>query len=351
MRESLILGFRDLFRNKKALIVFEVSILLICMIVISASNSLMRNINVLERPSSMDYIVVPTSTDMSSNTQLVNEINQLLTKGGTSFFYSDELTKQVDLPVVVMINPQLYELKTGSEKKANEASYAKIYTSSVLEQTQNFGNVDFPDPTTFESNDISEMDERIFEYYFEDEVVIIHLQTSQLDKWIDTQYGLEILELVKNVRFGEFSEQEELVEEFEALMQGSFLTLQPNNYQSNEVRFILFYVYPTVAIIIASLVVALTIMYVSLFKNLYREYTIHLISGATLKHIYMRNSVFIITLIAICLMGISFLNRFQFNRILGITFVTLLLIFIVFEILLYFVLRRRNISMNLKGDI
>lgn len=341
MVESLILGFRDMFKNKSLFLVFETSILLICLIVISASSSLLSELNSSFNvgESSKGYTVVPIANEMSSNAQLVNEINQLLNKGGESFFYSETVTNQIGFPTVIV---------TGNA--FNEELYAKIYAKSDIKQKINFANVHFPEPTTFESTDLSGFDEKIFEYFPEDEIVIILLNTNQLDKWIEPNDGLKIIELVKNVRFSELDKQEGIVDQFEAIFEDSFLFLQSNSNQSKEVSFILLFVYPVVALLIASLVIAFIIMYNSLFKKLYREYTIHLISGATLKHIFVRNSVFIFTLISVCFLIVSFLNGFQVNLIFWITLVILLLIFVVFEVLLYLVLKRQVLLMSLKGD-
>ena len=45
MVESIIFGFRDMLKYKRLFILFLISLLLICMIVISASTSLWREIN------------------------------------------------------------------------------------------------------------------------------------------------------------------------------------------------------------------------------------------------------------------------------------------------------------------
>lgn len=349
MVESLILGFRDMFRNKRLFFVFEISLLLICMIVISSSSSLLSELNISSNAgeSSKRYSVVPIENDMSSNTQFVNELNQLLNKGGKSFFYSDQVSRQISFPTLIVIDKTFNE---SVDQQNNAELYVKLYAKSDIVKNIDFANLHFPEPATFGSNDLNGFDERIFEYFSEDEVVILLLNTNHLDKWIEINEGLEIIDLVENISFSELDKQEGMVDEFEAIFEDSFLFLQSDSNQSKEVRFILLFVYPVVALLIASLIVAFIIMYVSLFKKLYREYTIHLISGATLKHIFIRNSVFIFTLVSVCFLLIFFLNAFQINLIFWITLVILKLVLVVFEVLLYIVLKRKNLSMTLKGD-
>lgn len=287
--------------------------------------------------------VVPISYDMSANPELVNEINQWLNKGGKSFFYSEQLTNQSDLPTYIVIDSELTQSNQG---EIAEENFAKIYSQIPSEQLM---EIDFPEPIKFEASDVSQFDERIFYSFYEDEVIIVLLQTNRLDKWIDTEYGLEITGLLDNASVNKLNEAD-MTAELEVILEGSFLSYQPSNHQNNEVDFLKFYIYPAVGLVIASLLVGLTIMYVSLFKKLYREYTIHLISGATLKHIFARNSVFIVALIFVCLLIIAFLNGFIFNDILKIAIAVLAFISIVFEVLLYVTLKRKNLSMTLRGD-
>ncbi len=347
--DALMLGFKDLFKHRRLFFIFEACLLMVCVIIMSASFALIWELDQrsIDTTSLEAYTVIPTSNDMTSNSQLIRKANQLLNKGGRSFFHSEYLTSQIGLTTIIVIDSDLNNLLYNDEEMS-QTTYAKIFTKADLGQT--LTTFDFPEPTEIGSTDISRFDDRIFESLFEDEVVIVLLNTNHLDKWMENTYGSEIFDLVDNVQFNALDKKNGVVAEFEAIFEDSFLTLQSNNYPNDELRFILLYVFPAVAFVIVALLVALTIMYVSLFKKLYREYTIHLIAGATLRAIYVRNSVFIITLIVLCLFGVSVLNGFELNDIFGIISITLLLIFFIFELLLYVVLKKRNISITLKGE-
>lgn len=351
MVESLLLGLRDLMKNKRIFIVFVLAILLICMTGISATTSLVREMttNFSAGEASGGYTAVPISNDMSSNSQMVNEVNQLLEQGGMSFFYSEQLSSQTNFPTIVVIDAEQSKSFQG-EQYEGEALVGKLYATSDIQQKMNLDDMQFPEPVTFASTSNRDFAERAFDNFLEDEVVILLLQADRLDKWIDTEFGLEVVELVENVRFNESDKKKGLNNEFEAILEGSFLQLKTPNHQSDELKFILLYVFPAIALIIISLLVALAIMYGSIFTKLYRMYTIHLISGATLTHIYIRNSVFSITLVSVCFLIISFLNKFRINDILIITAVILSVVLVIFEVLLYLVLKRKNVSMTLKGD-
>lgn len=349
MVESMILGFHDVLRNKRIYIIFQVCLVIICSIVILATSSLLRELNNVSTTEAEEFsklnTVIPISYDMSANPEVVNDINQLLRNGGKSFFFSEHLTNQSEFPTYIVIDSELNQL-IESVEETDGASFAKVYSQINPELII---DIDFPEPTEFESTDVSRFDERIFDTWYQDEVVIVLLQTNQLDKWIATDHGLEIIELVENTAVKK-SKEEELVAKIEFILEDSFLSHQSSNYKNEEISFLTFYVYPTVGFVIIALFISLVIVYVSLFKKLYREYTIHLISGATLKHIFARNSVFIIALIIVCLLIISFLNGFQVNDRLGITLAILTFVFIVFEGLLYLTLTRKNLSMTLRGD-
>ena len=123
MVESIILGFRDLLRNKRVFIIFQVCLIIICTIVISATTSLLRELDnqtiTEEEEFSKLNTVVPISYDMSANPELVNEINQWLNKGGKSFFYSEQLTNQSDLPTYIVIDSELTQSNQGEIAEEN----------------------------------------------------------------------------------------------------------------------------------------------------------------------------------------------------------------------------------------
>lgn len=344
MVEAIVLGFHDMLRNKRVFTVFLICLSLICIIVISSTSSLIRELDSMSITEDTEFTelntVVPISHDMSANADIVNELNQLLKKNGKTFFFSEQLSNQIELPTYVVIDSELNQLH---EEQLEEARFAKIYSQINSERIM---GIEFPEPAKFESSNVSYFDERIFESFYE--IVIVLLKTDRLDKWIDTDSGLEIMELIEYASVNKIYE-EEMVAELEVILEGSFLSYQPSNYQNIEIDFIKYYVYPTVGLVLLSLLISLIIMYISLFKKLSREYTIHLISGASLKHIYARNSVFNITLVFACLLIVSFLNGFQINYILGITSAVLTFVFIVFEGLLYLTLTRKDLSMTLRG--
>lgn len=349
MIESLILGFRDLLKYKRLFIMFEIALLLIWMIVISASSSLLSELKISSNAESSlrDSFVVPIKTDMSSNTNLVNEFNQVLNKGGKTFFYSNQVTNKLGVPTVIVLDKNFNK---GVNEQNNESSYAKLYATTNVKQKINLSNIHSTEPITLGANNLNGFDERIYENFSKEDLAIILLKTENLNKWIDTKEGLEIMDFVENLNFSKLDKEGGVDEGFDEILGESFMYMQSNTSENTELRFILLFVYPVAALLIASLVLALTIMYGNLFKKFYREYSIHLITGATLKHIFLRNSVFIVILVSICFLFILYLNKFQINLIFWIALVTLTLVFVIFEVVLFTVLKRRNLSIILKGD-
>lgn len=344
MNESIILGFRDLFNYKRLFIIFEIVLLFTWFMVISVTASLLSELNSRynEANSVPSYSVVPINNNMSNNDTIVNKLNKLLHKGGNTFFYSAKLAEEMGVPTLVLLDNQF--------NQNNESTYAKLYANPTVQQKIKQSNKQFPEPVTVGANNPARFDERIYYDFPEDQLAIVLLKTNHLSKWINTTDGTELMSFVENLRFSEAEKQKGLLKELTAALHNSFIFLQLPPSQNTEVKFILQFIYPVVALLIAALLVAFTIMYNRLFKQLFREYTIHLISGATLKHIFLRNSVFIFSLVFLCFIFILILNGFQINLLFWIAFTTLALVFIVFELLLFIILKRENLSLNLKGD-
>ena len=116
-----------------------------------------------------------------------------------------------------------------------------------------------------------------------------------------------------------------------------------------DVDFILKYIYFYVFLLLLAFLLSFGIFIKNLYKRLLREYKIHIICGATKKSIFIRNSVFVLSLAVFNFMIINFLNRFNYDIIfflnigLNIVFV-LLLEFVILNMLI-----REDLSTTLMG--
>lgn len=343
MIESIIMGFKDLWKNKYIFIVFLFSVLLICLTGISATTGLMGELDANNELSQDVYTLTPVSNDMSANASLANEMNLLLKEGGSTFFYSEKISEDTGVPTAVVID---YE----RDEKLPQGIVGKIYANSSVRQIVDLNSIQFPEKVLLGGHIDNKFDERLFDYFYRDEVILLVLQTNNLDQWVESPFGLDLVTLVENTRFDVEEIGRGLEKEFVTLFDDSFIHIQVHTNQNEEIPFILLYVYPAIAVVIASLFLATVILYSSLFKHLTRTYTIHLISGATLPHIYLRNSIFTVALVVLCFGFISFLNGFQINEIFWTALSILAILFLTLATLLYLVLKRENLSMTLKGD-
>lgn len=348
MIDTLILGIKDIIKNKRTFFVFFAITFTTSLMLISSVMPLVREFLVEGSRPNLLYSAVPISNDMTSNRSLFKGVNDLLNEEGSSYFESFTATLKMNLPVVIVVDAWV----NGTMPKLDDnhpQSFAKLYVK------ENEGVMDditlhFPELQIVGSVEKEYVDSRIFDSFHEDQIVVIFLKSNEFDRWVDLEFGLDLISLIEFVSFKYSDHPQESMMRFESLFEDSFLMLKRINESNQEAQFLVSFVYPMILVSLIVMVIGFAIMITSLLRSMYREYTIHLISGATYLNIFLRHSIFIFLLLFVCLMLVSVLNQFKINREFLIVLSYLTTMGLILEGVLLFVLSRKSLLKNVKGD-
>lgn len=133
---------------------------------------------------------------------------------------------------------------------------------------------------------------------------------------------------------------EKVVDSFVNLSQEGKFAIIKNSYNgSDDIEFLIKYVFVYIIFIIMEI-----ILFFYFYNNIYfvkmrKTYLVHIYSGATLKGLFIRNSIFIDTVIVASWMFVNYLNHFQKD---GFTLLNslILIIWLVFKAISYIMLKR-----------
>lgn len=146
-------------------------------------------------------------------------------------------------------------------------------------------------------------------YYLgkQDHFLIFYIVGEEISPWISHAQGLEATNLLENAVF--YRDASEYEKELRELTAGSFLALgkysdNPNYSMSGEERFVRGYLYPSLFMMLLCTLCFFRMFYKHFLRRMYREYALHLLYGATLRDILLRNSILMI--LAFLLLSFAF---------------------------------------------
>ncbi len=345
MIDNLCLGIKDIWNNKKIFISFLLMIFTILILSVSSTSSVVRElVNPPDRSMSYrSFRVELINMDMSENNKIVKDVYEIFKEDGGSYFNSYDLQMKLSERVLILVGNR-FEMYGDGDKTTiytTPSTKEKIQSGEILSEEIEY---------EFRPRDeiyIEEIEESVG---FSGINTIIVLQTSKFDKWINVDYYSEIIELIENTEFSKKEISEDLKNEFIGVFEATSYLVE-KTVRSDHLGFILKNIYLMLLLAIIAVILSTYILYNAQLKKLYKEYTIHLIYGATIKDIFIRNSVFLGLCLAIDFTIFMYLNKFNFNDYFIIGFITMLIMLCIFEILLWFVLKRKDLLNNLKGGI
>lgn len=323
------LGIKDIIKYSQIFFLFEILIVSISIIMISAILSIFSS---LENgiTTSINYSVVPISyiEDISN---LSNNLEEIFKNGGYSYFSSSYLNENVNSNILVLLGQ--YEKKSDNrviwcvpEKFSSEelGTIIKILPDSIDEKSIDLINLKYI------------LDDDEIELINPNSIKFKHINDYKL---IDT----ELISMIENTKFNNIDIANNLDIKFEKIFENTSLYLYKNIFSNkDEVNFIVYYVFIYVFLLVISICISFIIFIQNLYKKMHKEYIIHIICGANKRSIFVRNSVFIVFLITINFLLINYLNNF----ILDIVFIINIIISLIFII----VLELTTLSMLLKEN-
>lgn len=338
--DNIKLGFKDLKKNIKNFILFGLLISSISIVIMSSSFSLVRIFKEGSR-TKINYFAVPVSYEMKDFVKIEDRVDKVLKKGGYTRFVSNYMHEKYDIFIhfflgkfqknsenKILLGVDIVELESFKQKVKN----LKVVSIEDLDQKKlKLVNVDIG---------------------FNDENLVFVEMDKKYNSLSDFKLNTpELKDLTENTTFDDKDIENGLDKEFEKAIENENIVFKKNVYSENvEINFILKYIYFYVFLILLLFIISFGIFIKNLYNKLFREYKIHIICGATKKSIFIRNSVFVLSLAIVNFMLMNFLNKFECNNILFFINIGINIVFVmVLEFVILNMLIREDLSTTLMG--
>lgn len=345
IKDNIKLGLIDVFRNK---VVFCLMILLIFslgIIVESATDAYLRNTFAKFQLSEQPYsaVVLQTTDDKGydySNTY-GKKLDDIFSKNGQTYTTNSSLCRNCDTDIIVLYG------------KLNKNTKSRVFWLVDSKNVTDLKNeVEF-EVVSNDEMDFDMMNQEIKHYIDYDKRVLLEIKSDKYKNISGYKFrDADILGLIENAKFSEDEINKGIDREFEKIFDGNKLMVINNinkKHDDDENTFILKYVFVYCLITMGITILGFVIFFKYMLKNLQKEYKIHILSGARIKDIMARNSVFVVlvNVAAFCLLFV--LNGFAINIFSVVAFIYMILCILILEIVMYLILKKSDL-IDLIGD-
>lgn len=338
--DNIKLGFRDIKRNTRIFILFGLLILSISVILSFSTYAL--NLALKEsKDTEVSYFAIPVSYEMKDFIKVEDRVDKLLKKGGYTKFVSEYVNEEKGIFIQIFI---------GKFQKSSENRVLFAINSEDLElfkqkeKTLKVVSADELDKIKFKTVGVDlEIDD--------DNLVFLEVAKKETSLSDFKLNPAELKDLIEGTKFTDKELKNGLNEEFEKAILNSDIVFKKhiNSVNMTDVDFILKYIYFYVFLLLLAFLLSFGIFIKNLYKRLLREYKIHIICGATKKSIFIRNSVFVLSLAVFNFMIINFLNRFNYDIIFFINIGINIVFILTLEFVILNMLIREDLSTTLMG--
>lgn len=338
--DNIKLGFRDIKRNTRIFILFGLLILSISVILSFSTYAL--NLALKEsKDTEVSYFAIPVSYEMKDFIKVEDGVDKLLKKGGYTKFVSEYVNEEKGIFIQIFI---------GKFQKSSENRVLFAINSEDLElfkqkeKTLKVVSADELDKIKFKTVGVDlEIDD--------DNLVFLEVAKKETSLSDFKLNPAELKDLIEGTKFTDKELKNGLDEEFEKAILNSDIVFKKhiNSVNMTDVDFILKYIYFYVFLLLLAFLLSFGIFIKNLYKRLLREYKIHIICGATKKSIFIRNSVFVLSLAVFNFMMINFLNRFNYDIIFFINIGINIVFILTLEFVILNMLIREDLSTTLMG--
>ena len=324
-------GFKDLFKNKIQFLVLFLGVTSLIMIIGPSYSSWIFNEYNFDFVSKYTFDIVPLSDSKNKYDERKNEMFDIISKYGNTTIMINDFQDIDNLNITVLIGDIV-------EKGEDRIIYmADKKDSDII--FKEFGG-------DFEIIDNSKLNIKDLERYRIDEnnvkeFIFLKPVSSKFKSLKELSISsFDIFTLVDNLVINTRDVDEKVVDRFVNLSQEEKFSIIKNSYNgSDEIEFLIKYVFVYIILIIMAI-----ILFFYFYNNIYfvkmrKTYLVHIYSGATLKGLFIRNSIFIDTVIVASWMFVNYLNHFQKD---GFTLLNslILIIWLVFKAISYIMLKR-----------
>lgn len=346
MLDNIVLGFKDIFHHIKLFLLIIISILIVTIIFVSSTLSMFYSNGIDEKNYLINsYELIPISTDMSKNDILLQKYYDFIRKNGMSYFISENLTDYFQMQTLVIVgNTELFNTNISKEKETTfyfnntslNENIISIHDKNYKAQSVKLNNTDFPDPV---------------EYLNEDEsptlLVVLAANENILD-WLNYEDGGKIMEFVQNSIFDQ--PVETYNHTLSKIFYNSYLNLHYIEKTNSEQKFVLTYIYPYMVITIFCIIISFYIIYDYFLRKMYREYILHILYGAQIKDIILRNSVIMIAALIVLCSSFTFIKQGEDSILVNLGYLIIILLLILFEIITIVKINNKKKLESIKGE-
>ena len=346
IKDNIKLGLMDVFRNKVVSCLMVLLIFSLGTIVESATDSYLRNkfkeLQLNEQPS-YSAVVLQTTDDKGydySNTY-GKKLDNIFSKNGRTYTTNSSLCRNCDTDIIVLYG------------KLNKKTNSRVFWVVDSKNVTDLKNEAEFEVVSHDEMDFDMMNQEIKSYIDYDKRVLLEIKSDKYKNVSGYKFrDSDILDLIENAKFSEDEINKGIDREFEKIFDGNKLMVINNTnkkYDDDENTFILKYIGVYCLIMTVITILGFMIFFKYMLKSLQKEYKIHILSGARMKDIMARNSVFVVlvNVAAFCLLFV--LNGFAINVFSVVAFIYMILCILILEIVMYLILKRSDL-IDLIGD-
>lgn len=346
IRDNIKLGLMDVFRNKVVSCLMILLIFSLGTIVESATDAYLRNTFVkfqLSEQPSYSTVVLQTTDDKGydySNTY-GKKLDDIFSKNGRTYTTNSSLCRNCDTDIIVLYG------------KFNKNTNSRVFWLVGNKNVTDLKNEAEFEVVTHDAMDYDMMNQEIKSYIDYDKRVLLEIKSDKYKNVSGYKFrDSDILDLIENAKFSEDEINKGIDREFEKIFYGNKLMVINNTnkkYDDDENTYIFKYIVPYCLITMGITILSFVIFFKYMLKSLQKEYKIHILSGARMKDIMARNSVFVVlvNVAAFCLFFV--LNGFAINVFSVVAFIYMILCILILEIVMYLILKKSNL-IDLIGD-
>lgn len=340
MLDNILLGMKDIYKNKFIFLLIQVLILLICIIFVSTSLTMTYSqANTHSEYLKSQYSLVPISNDMSKNKEFVNRIYDEIHETSMTYFNSYSLSSMIDENVIILLGNGTMFSKDMPKSMDNTTVF---HTQENLNQTDiELNGIYYP--TSFLN--IHSINDQSIAEHLSSSATIVYVNENNVAKWFDLMDGSTIIQMLENLNINSID-----TKKIESLTNDSFIYMKNNNSSNSEVLFVLTYIYPYLLLTMIAIILAFTIFNRNSLRKMKKEYIIHMLCGARTSDIIIRNSVMMLTTLIIDCACISFLIKNLTEPIVNFVYLIIISLLLLFECMMMYQLKSYHIMNTIRND-
>lgn len=327
---DILLAVKDIKKNIKSFLFFCISLIVVNLMIIQISLSLISNLKIEsdkiaknQRRTYYEPVVVSYGDGID---YIIKKIDVYISSHATTYFQSLYLMNKFNLSAFVLDVRSSDDIDKGfyifcSGNYSDDALNKIFYDYDLINDERVIAEI--VRRLELDKNDIGD-------FY-----KIIRLKSP---KWSSLESFKinknEIIQILTNLEFNKTSRNKQAYYEFERIFDNSFLKVMPieSDLLEDENTFIFKNIIPLVIFELLLMVYSIIILFNDIFKSLQKEYIIHCISGANIKNLFFRSTIFILFLVIIPFIFINYINNFKIDRILIFNFTISFSLFLILEI-------------------